>query len=66
MLRKDTHFEIQHLIEPKLLKVVTVDELIEQGVSICAGDVSFDDLILWLPDAELQHNPRLLSLPVGG
>ncbi|PNG35787.1 His-Xaa-Ser system radical SAM maturase HxsC [Pseudomonas protegens] len=66
MLRKDTHFEIQHLIEPKLLKVVTVDEFIEQGVSICAGDVSFDDLILWLPDAELQRNPHLLSLPVGG
>ena len=31
MLRKDTHFEIHHLNEPKLFKVITLDEFIEQG-----------------------------------
>lgn len=66
MLRKDTHFEIQHLIEPRLLKVITVAELIEQGLAVCAGDVDFCDLLLWLPNAELHCDPHLLSLPVGG
>lgn len=35
MLRKETHFEIHHLNEPKLLKVITLDEFIEQGLAVC-------------------------------
>lgn len=66
MLRKDTHVEIQHLTEPRLLKVISLEELIEQGTAVCAGDVGFDDLLLWSPAVELQRNPQLLSLPVAG
>ncbi|MGC5698966.1 His-Xaa-Ser system radical SAM maturase HxsC [Pseudomonas sp. NFXW11] len=66
MLRKDTHFEILNLAQPRLLKVISLDEFIEQGLAVCAGDVAFSDLLLWLPDAALQHDPNLLSLPVGG
>ena len=66
MLRKDTHFEIHHLNEPKLLKVITLDEFIEQGLAVCAGDAEFGDLLLWLPNEERLQNPHLLSLPVGG
>ncbi|UVL17389.1 His-Xaa-Ser system radical SAM maturase HxsC [Pseudomonas sp. B21-044] len=66
MLRKDTHFEIQYLHEPKLLKVITLDEFIEQGVAVCAGTAQFNDLLLWLPNEDLERNPHLVSLPVGG
>lgn len=66
MLRKDTHFEIRHLSEPRLLKVVTLDEFIEQGAAICAGNADFGDLLLWAPAVEIQGNPYLLSLPVAG
>ena len=41
MLRKDTRFEIHHLNEPKLLKVITLDEFIEQGLAVCAGSADF-------------------------
>ena len=66
MLRKETHFEIRNLVEPRLLKVITLEEFIEHGLAVCAGDVLFNDLLLWLPDAALQRDPHLLSLPVGG
>lgn len=66
MLRKETHFEIRNLIEPKLLKVITVKEFIECGVAVCAGDATFSDLLLWLSDTELQNAAHLLSLPVAG
>lgn len=66
MLRKDTHVEIQHLTEPRLLKVISLEELIEKGTAVCAGDVGFDDLLLWSPAVELQRNLQLLSLPVAG
>ncbi|MFP0196923.1 His-Xaa-Ser system radical SAM maturase HxsC [Pseudomonas sp. PHC1] len=66
MLRKDTHFEIRNLTESRLLKVITVVELIEQGLAVCAGEADFSDLLLWLPSAELDRAPHLLSLPVGG
>ncbi|WJD72140.1 His-Xaa-Ser system radical SAM maturase HxsC [Pseudomonas asiatica] len=66
MLRKETHFEIRNLSGPRLLKVITVDELIGQGAAVCAGDAGFSDLLLWLPEDALQANPQLLSLPVGG
>lgn len=66
MLRKDTHVEIQHLTEPRLLKVISLEELIEKGTAVCAGDVGFDDLLLWSAAVELQRNPQLLSLPVAG
>ncbi|WP_295481899.1 His-Xaa-Ser system radical SAM maturase HxsC [uncultured Pseudomonas sp.] len=66
MLRKDTHFEIRHLNEPRLLKVVTLDEFIEQGLAVCAGRVAFDDLLLWLPNRQRLDSPQLVSLPVAG
>lgn len=66
MLRKETHFEIHNLAAPKLLKVITVGEFIEQGLAVCAGDVGISDLLLWLPNPTLQNDPHLLSLPVGG
>ncbi len=66
MLRKDTHFEIRHLLKPRLLKVVTLNEFIEQGTAVCAGTADFEDLLLWAPVAELQDNTYLLSLPVAG
>lgn len=66
MLRKETHFEIHHLYEPKLLKVITVDELIEKGLATCAGNAEFRDLLLWLSDEQITQNPHLISLQVGG
>lgn len=66
MLRKDTHFEIHHLNEPKLLKVITLEEFIEQGLAVCAGNAEFADLLLWLPNEERLRSPHLLSLPVAG
>ncbi len=58
MLRKDTHFEIHYLNEPKLLKVITLDEFIEQGLAVCAGSAEFGDLLLWLPNEERLRNPH--------
>lgn len=66
MLRLDTQFDIHNLNEPKLFKVITPAELIEKGMAACAGEVSFDDLMLWIDDVESPTNQRLLSLPVGG
>jgi len=66
MLRKETHFEICNLTGPRLLKVITVNEFIQKGLAVCAGEASFHDLLLWLPAATLQDDPQLLSLPVGG
>lgn len=66
MLNKETHFEIRNLTGPRLLKVISLEEFIEQGLAVCAGDVTFSDLLLWLPNASLQDDPKLLSLPVGG
>src|SRR5690606_31240744 len=50
---------------PKLFKVITPAELIEKGMAACAGEASFDDLMLWIDDVESPTNQRLLSLPVG-
>lgn len=66
LLRKDTHFEFRHVSEPKLVKVISLDEFIEQGTAVCAGNAGFGDLMLWLSAFELQESPHLLSLPVGG
>ena len=66
MLRLDTQFEIQHLQTPRLLKVITVQELIEKGTDGCAGEASFNDLLLWVTLDEVLRQPALLSLPVAG
>lgn len=66
MLRLDTQFEIQNLNTARLLKVITVQELIEKGTNGCAGDVSFNDLILWVSPDEVDMRPALLTLPVAG
>ncbi len=66
MLRLDTQFEIQHLQTPRLLKVITVQELIEKGTDGCAGEASFNDLLLWVTLEEVLRQPALLSLPVAG
>ncbi|RMO97010.1 hypothetical protein ALQ33_01740 [Pseudomonas syringae pv. philadelphi] len=66
MLRRDTQFELRNVTVPKLLKVITPEELIEKGTAACAGRVDFDDLILWMVDAPQTHHEKLLTLPVGG
>lgn len=65
MLRLDTQFEIHNLTSTKLFKVLTPAEFIEKGTLACAGQASFDDLMLWISGtSEASH--QLLSLPVGG
>ncbi len=64
MLRKDTHFEIQGLVEPRLLKILSLEEFIEKGTAACAGQVGFEDLMLWVAEPALQAS--LLELPLGG
>lgn len=66
MLRRDTQFELFNVTAPKLLKVITPEELIEKGTAVCAGKAGFDDMILWMGDASEIHRVRLLTLPVGG
>lgn len=66
MLRRDTQFDIRHAVEPKLLKVITPEELIEKATSVCAGRADFDDLILWMGAANEALHETLLTLPVGG
>lgn len=66
MLRLDTQFEIQHLPTPRLLKVITIQELIEKGTDGCAGEASFNDLLLWVTLDEVRTQPALLTLPVAG
>lgn len=66
MLRLDTQFEIQNLNTARLLKVITVQELIEKGTNGCAGDANFNDLLLWVSPHEVRMRPALLTLPVAG
>jgi His-Xaa-Ser system radical SAM maturase HxsC len=66
MLRLDTQFEIRNLPAPKLFKVITPEELISKGTACCAGDASFDDLMLWLDGSMNANHEQLLSVPVGG
>lgn len=66
MLRLDTQFDIHNLPGTKLFKVITPAELIEKGVAACAGEASFDDLMLWIDDIQSPTSQQLLSLPVGG
>ena len=63
MLRLDTQFEIQHLDTARLLKVISVNELIEKGTNGCAGDASFNDLLLWLTLDEVLAQPTLQHPP---
>lgn len=65
MLRRETQFDIRNLSAPRLLKVITVSELIEKGTAICAGNATFDDLALWLEPHDLLNHPALGTLPVG-
>ncbi|WP_152224303.1 His-Xaa-Ser system radical SAM maturase HxsC [Pseudomonas sp. SCB32] len=65
MLRRETQFDIQNLVGPRLLKVITASELIEKGTAVCAGHATFDDLALWVEAHELREHPGLLALPVG-
>lgn len=66
MLRLDTQFDIKNLNTARLLKVITPEELIEKGTSACAGNVTFDDFLLWLTPANLLEQPQFLTLPVAG
>jgi His-Xaa-Ser system radical SAM maturase HxsC len=66
MLRLDTQFEIQHLDTGRLLKVISVQELIEKGTNGCAGEAGFDDILLWVSHDEILRQPTLLTLPVDG
>ncbi|EGH72839.1 His-Xaa-Ser system radical SAM maturase HxsC [Pseudomonas syringae] len=66
MLRRDTQFELRNITVPKLLKVITPEELIEKGTAVCAGDAGFDDLILWMEDVTDSHHEQLMTLPAGG
>jgi His-Xaa-Ser system radical SAM maturase HxsC len=66
MIRLDTQFDIHNLSYTKLFKVITQAELIEKGVATCAGEASFDDLMLWVDDIQSPIGQPLLSLPVGG
>ncbi|MFJ3485396.1 His-Xaa-Ser system radical SAM maturase HxsC [Pseudomonas sp. NPDC090202] len=66
MLRRDTRFDMCNVSVPKLLKVITPEELIEKGTAVCAGEAGFSDLILWMDGALESHREQLMSLPVGG
>ncbi|MBV4531259.1 His-Xaa-Ser system radical SAM maturase HxsC [Pseudomonas sp. SWRI107] len=66
MLAKETHFAPHAITEPRLLKVISVEEFIEKGLAVCAGDACLSDLLVWLPSDMLLQNPHLLSLPVAG
>jgi His-Xaa-Ser system radical SAM maturase HxsC len=66
MLRLDTQFEILNLRAPKLFKVVTPEEFVSHGVAVCAGEASFDDLMLWLDQSSTANLDQWLSVPVGG
>jgi His-Xaa-Ser system radical SAM maturase HxsC len=66
MLRRDTQFDVRHAAAPKLLKVITPEELIEKGTRVCAGQSKLDDLILWMGSNPDVHYEQLITLPVGG
>lgn len=65
MLRRETQFDIQNLSAPRLLKVITVSELIEKGTAACAGPATLQDLALWFESHELLQHPNLGTLPMG-
>lgn len=64
--RLDSQFDIHNLTGPRLFKVITPAELIEKGTAVCAGEASFDDLLLWLDADSAAYSEQLLCLPVGG
>jgi His-Xaa-Ser system radical SAM maturase HxsC len=66
MLRRDTQFHICNVTVPKLLKVITTEELIEKGTSVCAGEAHFGDLVLWMESVGEEQYEQLLTMPVGG
>ncbi|MEX5683307.1 His-Xaa-Ser system radical SAM maturase HxsC [Pseudomonas silesiensis] len=66
MLRLDTQFEIRNVAIPKLFKIVTPEEFVSQGTAGCAGEASFDDLMLWLDESSTANQEQWLSVPVGG
>ncbi|MCD5986458.1 His-Xaa-Ser system radical SAM maturase HxsC [Pseudomonas sp. CDFA 553] len=66
MLRLDTQFEISNLAEPRIFKVITPDEFVSKGTACCAGNASFDDLMLWLDGSISANYDQFFSLPVGG
>lgn len=66
MLRLDTQFDIRNLRTPRLLKVITLPELIEKGTHACAGEASFDDLLLHVADADALDDHLLPSFPLAG
>lgn len=66
MLRRDTQFDIRNVEAPKLLKVITPEELIEKGPAVCAGEAGFSDLILWMEGVLDIHCVQFFTLPVGG
>ena len=66
MLRLDTQFEIQNVATPKLFKVITPEEFVSKGTASCAGEASFDDLMLWLDESSTGNLEQWLSVPVGG
>lgn len=66
MLRLDTQFEIRNVTNPKLFKVITPEEFVSQGTAGCAGEASFDDLLLWLDESSAAYQEQWLLVPVGG
>lgn len=66
MLRLDTQFEIINLAAPKLFKVISPGELISKGTAACAGEASYDDLMLWLDESSADNHEQMISFPVGG
>ena len=66
MLRLDTQFKIQNVATPKLFKVITPEEFVSKGTASCAGEASFDDLMLWLDESSTGNLEQWLSVPVGG
>lgn len=66
MLRLDTQFEIRNVTAPKLFKIITPEEFVSKGTAGCAGEASFDDLMLWLDESSTANQEQWLSVPVGG
>lgn len=66
MLRRDTQFNIRSVTKPRLLKVITPEELIEKGTGVCAGKVEYSDLILWMENVLEAHYEQMMTLPVAG
>lgn len=66
MLRLNTHYDIYHLTTPKVLKILSIDELIAKGLSSCVGNTDLSNILLLLNQATLNKFHSFTTMPIAG